>query len=280
MKLRFWGTRGGLASPGKEYIELGGNTLCTQIYLNEEQSILMDSGTGIIEYASKSEDMKKNKEFHIFITHFHWDHIQGFPFFFPIHKKGIKIHIYSPFPISKLKKNFETLFDGSYSPLRNLSNLNADISFHQLDKDGINIYNAKILFNKLVHTDECYGYKVITDEYSLAYILDHENANDNSNYEVLQFIKNTDILIHDSQFTQEEYHRCIGWGHSSIEKAIENGINGNVKILFLTHHYTYHSDDFIRLYLDRTMKKLKLYEIKKPIIELARENKTWLVNVD
>ncbi len=274
MKIRFWGVRGGLPSPGRNTIELGGNTPCTEIKLNDEHSILIDSGTGIIEYASKGVDPKKNKVFHILISHFHWDHIQGFPFFFPIHRNSVKIHLYSPFSVEFLRENIAFLFDGTYSPLRNISNLNADINFHHIDKEGIDIHNAKIIPLSINHTIESYAYKLITDDYTLVYALDHENNGCEINSKLIRFSKNADVLIHDAEYTQYEYDHLTNWGHSSIENAIDNAEKSNVKLLFLSSHKASHSDDFLRLYLNRFLKKVN-FDSSKLIVRLAQENKIY-----
>lgn len=275
MKIRFWGVRGGIPSPGRDTVELGGNTPCTEIKLNEEQSVFIDSGTGIIEYASKGIDRKKNKVFHILISHFHWDHIQGFPFFFPIHRKSVTINLYSPFSKVLLRENIAFLFDGTYSPLRNIANLNAEINFYHIGEKGINIYNAKIIPLRVNHTIECYAYKIITDDgYTLVYALDHENDDGQINSELIRFAENADVLIHDAEYTKQEYDKLTNWGHSSIDNAISNAEKAKVKLLLLSSHKTSHSDDFLRLYLNRLLKKHDISS-KKLIVKLAQENKIY-----
>lgn len=279
MKLRFWGVRGGLPAPGRSTEELGGNTPCVQLILDSNKSLIFDSGTGIIEYASKGINKKEEKEFNLFITHFHWDHIQGFPFFFPIHNKAVTINIYSPFSVETLKSNISFLFDGTYSPLRNINNLPAKINFNEITENGVQIYNSKITYKETFHTDKCYAYKVESPKFTFVYVMDHETTNKDYNDSIIEFIRNADVVIHDSEYTKGQYKRLAGWGHSSIDSAIENGIKAGVKVLFLSSHRSSHSDDFLRLYLTRLVRHLKSDEgIKLPIIRLAQENRIFEVN--
>jgi phosphoribosyl 1,2-cyclic phosphodiesterase len=282
MRLRFWGTRDGVASPSRFSTELGGNTPCVQVYTADDKSILIDSGTGIIDYASRSKEIKDKKEYHIFITHFHWDHIQGFPFFFPIHRKGVSIHLYSSFPIESLRYNISELFDGTYSPLRNLSNLNADIHFHKIDYGStVNILGAELTTHPVKHIGKCYAYKVKTNDYTLCCLLDNELIENENSESLYNFYKGCDILIQDAQYTASEYKKRIGWGHSSIENAIEFAIKGKVKTLFLSNHDPSHTDDYLILYLSRYLTKLKRKESRTlPIIYLAKENKIYNINID
>lgn len=270
MKVKCWGTRGGVATPSLKTVELGGNTPCIQIKLTPEKSIVIDSGTGIIEYASSGVDLSVEKEFHVLITHFHWDHIIGFPFFHVIHAPQVKVNLYSPFDTDILCKHMSSLFDGTYSPLKNISNLNASIRFHQIPEEGVEINGAKVTYCQTNHPEECYAYKIEYDNQSLAYVTDHENDGQEINEKIIEFAKSADLLFHDAEYTSEMYLKHHqGWGHSSIDKAIDNAEKARVKKLLLFHHSTNHSDDDLRLYLFRLKKKKQ--STSGPIIQFASE---------
>jgi ribonuclease BN (tRNA processing enzyme) len=276
MKLRFWGTRGSVPSPSDDTRELGGNTACVQLVDTNGNSLLVDCGTGIIEYASRGEGADTQSEFHILISHFHWDHILGFPFFHPIHKPGTVIHFYSPFPVGELNRNIGGLFDGTYSPLRELTNLNADVHFHQLPPEGGPINGFEVRFAPTKHTDTCYGYRIEGSQAVVGYITDHERQADPAiNDGLLALVQGANTLVHEAQFTAEEYAQRIGWGHSTIEDAIENAIAAKAGKLLLFHHAPYHTDDFLRLHLRRLLRARDLSDQSLQEVALAHEHITY-----
>lgn len=272
MKMRFWGTRGGVASPSAATCELGGNTPCLQVSLSDGRSIIVDCGSGVIEYASTGSDIKSAKEFHFLISHFHWDHIIGFPFFHPIHRPGTKIFVYSPFPASLLEKNMASLFDGTYSPLRSIKNLPAKIEFRQLGDERTQIQGAAVSFCPLSHTTQCFAFRIEEGAVSLVYASDHEKRLGGHNEGLVEFSRGADALIHDAQFFSDEYERFKGWGHSTIEDAIENGIAAGARRVFLTHHNPGRADDYLRLYLHK-LKRLKgSSQTNWPEVQFAAED--------
>jgi len=276
MKLHFWGTRGNIATPSLDTIEFGANTTCVQVYLDDEYSFLIDCGTGIIEYATAGTDHGCTK-FDILITHFHWDHIIGFPFFFPIHSPSTAIRIYSPFAADMLQENIAALFDGTYSPLRSIESLPAEISFHQMNEMGLALNGATVTYCRTDHSEACYAYRIEYGGLVLCYVSDHETRANDVNYRLYQFIRGADVLIHDGQFTEREYRMSrIGFGHSSIDRAIATAERVAAKNLILTHHNPVHSDDFLRLYLSRLQRARPM---RVPVV-LARERSNYIVSKD
>lgn len=278
MNLRFWGTRGSIATPGEHTIELGGNTTCAEVGLASGKSLLLDCGTGAIEYASAvmgrgkaaKADPPLAREFHILVTHFHWDHILGFPFFHPIHFPGTRVHIYSGFDVDKLEANIRVLFDGTYSPLEDLDNLAAEVSFHRIEPGGIEIAGAKVTCQRIDHPEAAYSFLIEADERRLCFATDHEARANGLNDDLLAFAQGSDLLIHDGQFTAEEYESRVGWGHSAIEAAMQNGADAGARRLVLTHHDPEHSDDFLCSYLGKLLRAEPRYRTE-PRVELADE---------
>ncbi len=254
MNLKFWGTRSSVASPGRNTMELGGNTPCLVMQKEKSPPLIFNSGTGIIEYATRGINLKEDKEFHLFFSNFSWDLIQGFPFFIPIHIPGTDIHLYSPRPVSLMKDNFTRLFDGSYSPLRDLSYLNANIHFHFIE-ETIQVGEFEIETKVVHHPYRSYAYKITGGGKKTGIIYHHENTGDMINDHLVEFMTGVDILIHDAKYSESDYLVNQNHGHSSMEKAIQNGIAMKAKYLFLTSYHFHYTDDYIRLYLDRYLKK-------------------------
>lgn len=275
MKLKFWGTRGGIATPSVHTEELGGNTTCLELGLDSGQTLLLDAGTGIIEYASSGIPKGHPHEFHILFTHFHWDHMQGFPFFFPIHFPDSQIYLYSPFPKEMLFQHLSDLFDGTYSPLKNINNLNSTLHYAQLAEGGQELLGAQIHFALTQHPEPCYAYRIEADGQSLCFVTDHEARDDARNQGLIELMRDVDLLVHDAQFTEAEYQQYYqGWGHSSIERAIQNAREAQAARLLLTHHDPVHSDDFLRTYLYRLQRHQALNQSLE-WLDLASENKLY-----
>lgn len=270
MKLKFWGTRGAIPTPSLATNELGGNTTCLQVSYEAGPSFILDCGTGIIELAGAVAG-STNREYHILVTHVHWDHIIGFPFFHPIHAEGTIIHFHSPFAGELLQRYIAALFDGTYSPLRDMANLAAEVLFHQIPPEGETIAGTEVRTCRTAHTAECYAYRLNRDGSALSFVMDHEAGDEPLNDTLVEFLGGSYVLVHEAQFTAEGYQRFRGWGHSSIEQAIDNALAARAEHLLLSHHAPDHSDDFLRLYLQRLRRARNLPGGTLRSLELASE---------
>ncbi len=268
MTVRFWGTRGAIASPGPETAELGGNTTCVQLLLGQTDPLLVDCGTGITEYALAGGAAAGEGPFHILFSHFHWDHVLGFPFFFPIHSSGATIHLYAPYDVGEIVEHLEALFDGTYSPLQNMNNLPATIVAHSIVEGRQEIAGVEVTCCPTDHTDPCFAYRFEREGKTVGVATDHESRDNEANTRLDAFMAEVDILVHGAQFTEEQYAGgCQDRGHSSIERAIAAGERVGAKRLLLTHHHPLHSDDRLRLHLVRALRK----QPRSLPVELARE---------
>ena len=280
LKVKFWGTRGMISSPHKDTNKYGGNTSCIQI-ISENKLIIIDSGFGITNFGE--ELMKKiiseqeNLSIEIFYTHFHWDHIQGLPFFHPIYFPTTSLNLYSPMSHEELHDNLDPLFDGSYSPFSGIKSMPSKIEFKQL-KQEIEIGPIKVNFCPLYHGDcgHSYAYKFAHKEgSSIVVAVDHEANDSEINNKFIEFSKNCDLLIHDAQFTEEEYKDCSNWGHSSIKMALDNCLKINPRFTLLTHHSPYRKDAQIDSSYSKYSKISKYKDIE---FEFAQELKIYTVN--
>lgn len=256
MKIKFWGTRGLISSPRKDTAVYGGNTTCMQIE-HKNQIIIIDTGFGACNLGEELMDRilneGENLHIHIFYTHFHWDHIQGLPFFHPIYFESSTINIYSPLPVNVAHANLNLLFDGSYSPFAGIDSMASSISFHQLTTpvlvDGITVDSIELDHGQ--NSEEgveshCFGLRFIDSEGNKIVIAtDHEARPSELNKKFIDFAKGANILVHDAQYTQEEYQTRTGWGHSTFSQAIENGKKSNAEKVLLTHHHPKRTDSEI-----------------------------------
>ena len=244
MKIRFWGVRGSIPSPGKSTVEFGGNTSCVEVVTNRGTSLIFDAGSGIremgIDYLKREG---ASRELHLFISHAHWDHIQGFPFFTPALLKDFTIHFYGGIDTEDI---LTTQMKAPFFPIP-IDIMQSQKHFHVIEKSGVEIDGCRVFPFPLVHTQEVLGFRVEENEKTVCYSSDTEYEFGSSTHDYIESIRNADVLIYDAQYTPEQYSNGkVGWGHSTYEDAVEISKKTNVKKLVLFHHEPTHNDATIR----------------------------------
>ena len=256
MRVRFWGARGSLATPGATTVRYGGNTSCAEITTPGGALIIIDCGTGIRQLgqhllATKPPPLSG----HILISHTHWDHIQGIPFFGPFFAPGNKWNVYAPKGMSQsLRDALEGQMQYAYFPVQ-LDELGAEIRYHELVEGTFRIEDVTISTRYLNHPALTFGYRLEAGGAAIVYASDHEphsrqladGTGEISGEELrhCEFLAGADLVIHDAQYTAEEYPQKIGWGHSTVEYALAVCRAAGVRRVALTHHDPSRDDDAI-----------------------------------
>ena len=247
MHARIWGCRGSLATPGPETLRYGGNTSCVEVRLNGAVLVL-DAGTGARPLGrALVED--ESEELHVLLTHLHLDHLEGLGFFAPLRRRGNLVHIWGPpSPVRSLADRISRYLSPPLFPLQ-LSELDAEIAFHDVPDGEWEIAGAQIEAQHVIHLGPTIGYRIEHGGWSLAYLPDHEpalgvdlapgQADWISGYPLAH---RADVLLHDAQFTEEEYETRIGWGHSSVDAAVAFARAAHARQLVLFHHDPVHAD--------------------------------------
>ena len=263
-KFKFWGVRGSLPTPGPSTVHYGGNTSCVEVR-TEGQVIILDAGTGIRELGLQLAGEFKNQPLSltILISHTHWDHIQGFPFFAPAYNPRNSLHVLAYEGARKgLEATLSSQMESPYFPI-SMQQMPSNISFLELKDLSFKIGNVRVEAIFVNHPGVCVGYRLFTQEGSIAYVPDNElfqrlKAQDTTgsnpggehvqdfalrqDQKLTQFIKGADVLIMDSQYDEDEYPKHIGWGHSCADDSVALAVGAEVKNLFLFHHDPMHDD--------------------------------------
>ena len=272
MKIRFWGTRGSIASPGKSTVKYGGNTPCVEVRAGN-QILIFDAGTGIRELGNEllKEFKSQQVTLHLFISHTHWDHIQGFPFFMPAYSKNFQIIVYGPPARDKsLKDLFKSQMDTEYFPVP-LGDLNAQIIMQEV-REPFSISDLMVSSFYMNHPAMTLAYRISDGKKTFIYASDNEpyrytlhaarKDQLGSKYgaeldqKFIEFISEADLIVSEAQYTLEEYRSKVGWGHSPIESIVEFAIKANVKQLALFHHDPSHDDATIDAIVKHAQKLL------------------------
>jgi CheY-like chemotaxis protein len=263
VNLRFWGTRGSIASPGPSTIEFGGNTSCMEVVTNSGARFIFDCGTGARALgAHLMAQAKKPVEANIMLSHTHWDHIQGFPFFAPLFVPGNRFLVCGP-PGAKisLPEVLSGQMEYTYFPVE-LAQLGAKITYRDLAEGVHEIDGARVGAQLLNHPAIALGYRLEADGASLLYLCDHEpyweplwhSAAEAGRLESIlhdgdrrhaRFMQGADVVVHDSQYTPEEYPSKKNWGHSTYSYVTQIAAAAGVRRLILTHHDPTHDDAFL-----------------------------------
>ncbi len=250
--VKFWGTRGSIPTPGRATMRYGGNTSCVEIRSGSDL-LMLDCGTGAREMGiALSREFKGHPlDLHIFISHTHWDHIQGFPFFAPAYTPGTRLTLYSSRGADKsLEKVFTGQMDASYFPVA-LSDMMARLYFVELDGPA-KVGGMSISHFYLNHPGLAIGFRIQIGQKTIVYLTDHEcycrmsgenEHNRKLDREVTDFARDADLYIREAQYTEEEYATKRGWGHSTFMDALESAHEAGVKQLALFHHEPLHDDD-------------------------------------
>jgi len=273
MKIKFWGTRGSTPVPGKDTIIYGGNTTCLEMDLMSGKKIIIDAGTGIRSLGNELESYKENIDIYLLITHIHWDHIFGFPFFSPIYESSTRIQVDGYNLCMKgLRYSFDNKMGDGFWPIR-FEELSADIQFIDKLKNGyLEIDGVIIDTIPLLHPQGGLGFRFREGGKTLVFLTDNElDVAEKSFSDYITFCKKADILIHDSHYTPEEITKHRGWGHSDHQSAIDLALKANAKKLVLFHHAPERKDsDMIKLtILCQDLIKEKSADLE---IEAAKEN--------
>jgi len=281
LKLRFWGTRGSIPSPGISTVKYGGNTTCVELLLNDGTLVIFDAGTGIRKLGNQIIQNNSNGTIHLFLTHSHWDHIQGFPFFLPAYSEDVQIKIFGcPPAFDKLKEILSSQMESSYFPV-NFNQLKAKIIFKEIAQNEQWIKDAQFSFIRNNHPGAAYGFKVNQDDKTIIFITDNEllpsNNSANTSWEqFIDFCQDADVLVHDAHYLQEEMVETAGYGHSSYEDAFDLGVKANVKRLIFFHHEPDRKDDEIEAIIKHYRKKRDNLKISMKL-DAAKEGLSYVI---
>lgn len=252
MRVTIRGCRGSLATPGAQTLRYGGNTSCLELWLDDGTLIILDAGTGI-RSLGLSLAADPPAVIHLLLTHLHLDHLEGLGFFVPLWRAETELHIWGPpSPLEPLSVRIARYMSPPLFPVL-LSDAPADLHFHDVPAEPWQIGSATIFAQPIVHPGPTVGYRIEADGGVLAYIPDHEPSLAGSigtarpewisGFDVAS---GADILLHDAQYTEDEYAAHVGWGHSSVADAVEFARATGARQLVLFHHDPLHTDDSLR----------------------------------
>jgi phosphoribosyl 1,2-cyclic phosphodiesterase len=247
MKITLWGTRGSLASPGPDTARYGGNTSCVEVMGNDGTVLILDAGTGLRGLGLSLP--KSLCRVDLLLTHLHMDHIQGLGFFGALRNPEIEVHIWGPASTTlDLRSRLTRYLSPPLFPvhLRDLPNT----ILHEVPCDDFEIEEFHISTALVCHPDPTVGYRIESPDGILTYLPDHEPALGAEKFPIspdwtsgYKLAQGSDILIHDAQFTEDEYKTRVGWGHSSLSQAFKFAALAGVKSFVPFHHDPSHTDD-------------------------------------
>jgi len=241
MKIRFWGTRGSVPVPGKDTIIYGGNTTCVEITLETGKTIIIDAGTGIRALGEQLSAEGKAVSIHLLITHIHWDHVAGFPFFAPIHDPATRISVDGFHTCMKgLRIPFDNKMSNGFFPVK-FDDLKARIKYLDKLKSGpLEIDGTVVDCIPLQHPQGGFGFRFREGAKTFVFLTDNEltekELSGGSSQDYISFCRDADVLVHDAQYLPEEIDERRGWGHTDYKTAVKLAGEAHVKKLILFHH--------------------------------------------
>jgi phosphoribosyl 1,2-cyclic phosphodiesterase len=252
MRVKIWGCRGSVPTPGPETVEYGGNTPCVEVSFDGDgRFLVLDAGTGIRPLGLDLIE-RGTHHIHLLLTHLHLDHLEGLRFFAPLWDERVTLDIWGPpSPVLSLQERIRRSFSPPLFPI-DLRELPSQVTFRDVPRQRWMIEGASMTADLVLHPGPTVGYRIEADGSSLAYLPDHEPALAGVAGRSIDWISgasiagDADLLLHDGQYSTEEYETRIGWGHSSVEDALEFTRAVGARRLVLFHHEPGHTDDSLR----------------------------------
>jgi phosphoribosyl 1,2-cyclic phosphodiesterase len=262
VEVTFWGTRGSIAKAGPTTVRYGGNTSCVSVRTDRGTLLVLDCGTGVHELGQLLVRSGDPVDGHLLIGHTHWDHIQGLPFFAPLFDERNTWHVYGPRGLdSSIDHTLAGQMQYTYFPVQ-LLDFQASIDYHDLVEGQFQIDDVTITTRYLHHPALTLGFRIEADGATVVYATDHEPSTDAPGTGLdredalhVGFVSGADLLIHDSQYLQEEYPAKVGWGHSTVEYAVDVAAAGGVARLALYHHDPMRTDAEVDALVERARER-------------------------
>lgn len=258
MRVKFWGTRGTRPTPGRRTLRYGGNTTCVEVRDRDNNLLIVDSGSGIAELGA-TFGTTEPLQAHLLITHTHLDHIQGFPFFLPAFVPGTHLTIVGPAGSAKsLQAAFADQTDPAYFPVR-LSHMPAEMEFIERNPgETFEVGGLRITPHLLMHPIPTFGYRIDEGQSRFSFATDNElpmfvNGEIGTLKDLANWCRDSDLLVHDAQYSAEEYKTRVGYGHSSYEDALSLAGMAGAKELGFFHHDPLHSDADVDALIEEAM---------------------------
>lgn len=247
MKVKFWGVRGSVPTPWKDAMDVGGNTSCVQVIPRDDVLMILDAGTGIrflgdFLMAQGGTDLHG----HLLLSHAHWDHIQGFPFFIPAYLPGNRFTVYGA---RRAQKSLYDIVSGQmvppYFPV-DIHEMKADLDFVELGEESFTIaQDVQVQTCSFRHPGGVFGFRIEYGQQVVVFATDMEYTETDLDQRLIDFCQGADLLIYDSQYTPEELKVKTGWGHSTHIAAAHLGKLAQVRQVLLYHHDPSHSDEML-----------------------------------
>ncbi|HET9771802.1 MAG TPA: MBL fold metallo-hydrolase [Acidimicrobiia bacterium] len=245
MNVSFFGVRGSTPCACRDLARYGGNTACVALEAPGHEPVVLDLGTGL-RYWGETQPQDGTFRGSALVTHLHWDHVQGLPFFVPVLRPGARLDVYGPPPESmSLEAAFHEFLRPPFFPVE-VKDLEGEIVFHDLLDEDLAVGDAKVTSRQVPHVGRTAGYRIQFDGSTVAYVSDHQAPPDGSfavDDNVLELADGADLLIHDAQYTPEEFPAKATWGHCTIDYAVHVAAEAGAKRLALFHHDPSHDDE-------------------------------------
>ena len=288
-RLRFWGVRGSIPTPGPGTIRYGGNTSCVEVRV-EDQIIILDAGTGLrpLGQALAKERNRRPLNLTLLLTHTHWDHIQGLPFFAPVYQARNRLRILG---YAGARQGLNHILSGQmenpFFPI-GLSDVPANVRIEELEEPEFKLGKIRVRACLANHPGVCVGYRLFTPAGSIAFFPDNEcrgqrggsDPTDRSKHarngagSLLEFVRDADVLVMDAQYDRAEYRSHLGWGHGCLDDVVKLALHAGVKRLFLFHHDPNHDDAKVAQMAAHGRKLVAAVKGGRLEVEAAREGLT------
>jgi phosphoribosyl 1,2-cyclic phosphodiesterase len=286
MILKFWGVRGSIPTPSEDTVRFGGNTSCVSVDLGPDNVVILDAGTGIRLLGNAIMQRKEKPKMDMFLSHVHWDHIQGFPFFGPGYQAGYHIDVYGR---GKADNTLGEILAGQ------MEGPNFPVSLHQLGaqftytditpgstvaiRDSKGAVSAKVSCVQGRHPNGVLVYRIddLRTGKALVYATDTEHYPERMDAAIAELAKDADLLIYDGMYTPEDYEaKYKGWGHSTWEKGFQLARHAGVKKYVVFHHDPNHGDDFLEKYETEVQEKCRK---ENPSLDVAFARERMEINL-
>lgn len=246
VRVKFWGVRGSVPTPGLEQAEMGGNTACVEVVLEDRHPVILDGGTGLralgLDLVRRSA--RPGGRASLLLSHLHWDHIQGIPFFAPMYDPDWAITFYSLLPPDDLRRFVRIQTNQPYFSAR--SSIRATLVSEQLREEGVEIEGMNVRPIVLHHPGGAAGFRIEAGDQLIIYVSDHEHGDPRADHRIRQEARHADLLIWDSQYTPDDYEAHRGWGHGTWLEGTRVAKDAGVKQLILFHHDPQRSDNEVK----------------------------------